>query len=271
MPTPTPRPSEALYDHLAKSNADRHSLAQRQTWVIQDWTRPTVSSGIYVRQFASAAGDSASKYVNAITLGASPVASNYLVMGVNNYGGLTSPSPTGWTVLGESCGDNFYWFGRLVESGDGLTWGPYTYFTGPYSAEGGIAGGIWELVNQSASPLGYPWGNFTVYPPEYTVGIELGSYGATVEAGDLPLVMALSTAYASGVPPSPITLTRADSLPVTPRGTQESPTAPYPGIFAFGDSDTLPASSSAIFTATVPSSPPVLQTEISVCTFHAGA
>jgi hypothetical protein len=44
MPTPTPRPSEALYDHLAKSNIDRHSLAQRQIWIIQDWTRPAAVS-----------------------------------------------------------------------------------------------------------------------------------------------------------------------------------------------------------------------------------
>ena len=51
MPTPTPRPSEALYDHLAKSNADRHSLAQRQTWVIQDWTRPGTLATPSIVQF----------------------------------------------------------------------------------------------------------------------------------------------------------------------------------------------------------------------------
>src|ERR1035441_4705943 len=39
MPIVTPRTDAALIDHLAKSNADRHAVAQRQTIMIKDGTR----------------------------------------------------------------------------------------------------------------------------------------------------------------------------------------------------------------------------------------
>jgi hypothetical protein len=228
---------------------------------------PCPPSTAFVVQFAY--GVSSDNVNVSVVLGTTPKLGNLLVMGFNQYTSRSPMSaPAGWTLIAAGDGFNQAFYGRIVQPGDGISWGPFSE-SGLLAFSGPVAG-IWEIGYAN----GYPYGD-----KNFGFSVSSAYSWSTALTGisiinDLPLVMALNanTTPYDMTDPGPTTLTRSDPGTIT-KDVDVLGVATTPGVyearFAFGHGSYVAPLSTATFTESVdPDAIPSGQSEIGVVLIH---
>lgn len=204
------------------------------------------SNDITIAQFAVASNpnnDSVS-----VVFANTPTVGNLMVFGMLLWADAPSvPTPPGLNFIGTPDGQNFYWYDRVVQAGDGTSWAfSFTDVNSPANGYAGIAIGAWELTgtNTSTPTIGYAGGDSNV---GYSVSV------GEVDSGScaLPLIMASNANYYSSPPPGPMTFS-ANTGSATKQAEEAFPyDPPYvdnPQGRAFGYGSILPLTNERLFT-----------------------
>lgn len=226
MPKTTEIPGNALYDNLRDTGRTTAGLAQQQTQIFQDWTRPIprpvliqAAQGIQPANYSQYSYDEGRSYmvVNITSPGLTPVinwtvppaAGNLLICQTGGYLGQVLPTIPGWTIYSNNPS-----FGMVYRWADGTIDDTQIFLEGTWNGgpltdnwAGVVLLDCWEILGGSvnhATPivsytLSYQVPDLVNYETIAAGGTELILLGIQLDGATSPTSMVITDNSVNGV------------------------------------------------------------------------